>query len=68
MTYGFRFVWVEDDLPLGGDVSIYDDHGDIVCFLKRRAFEEDPEGFMDTLARHCDANTKGYGWRLSVAV
>lgn len=67
MGYGMRFVWVDDGLPLGGDVSLWDDHGEIVALLDRRAYVEDPDGFMLALERHCDSNTRGH-LALSIAV
>lgn len=68
MDYGMEFVWV-DRPPLGGGaVTLVDDHGAIVAYLHRGAFEEDPDGVMDALARHCDLNVKGHGWALELPV
>ena len=68
MDYGLRFKWISGGLPFGGDCHLYDDHGELVWLLDRDAFVEDPDGFMDSLERHGDANTKGHGWRLSLPV
>jgi hypothetical protein len=68
MPYGMKFVWV-DRPPLGsGPVALHDDHGVIVAYLHRGAFEEDPDGFMEAFERHCDRNVAGHGWALELPV
>lgn len=66
--YGMKFVWVDDGLPLGGDVMLLDDNGEISALLDRRAFHEDPDAFMASFERHCDLNVQGHGWTLSLPV
>lgn len=68
MVYGVRFKWVNGGLPYGGDCHVWDDRGRIVVLLDRDSFIEDPDGFMDSLERHCDLNTKGHGWALEIAM
>jgi hypothetical protein len=64
---GLRWVWVRGGLPFGGDCHLLDDHGRVVALLDRDSFIEDPDGFMDTLARHLSHN-RVLGLHLSVAV
>lgn len=68
MTFGLRFVWVNEELPGGGAVAVYDSRGDIAVLLHRPAFAADPAGFMRSLERHLDATVRGHGWALSIAV
>jgi hypothetical protein len=68
MDYGMKFVWVDRPPLGGGPVTLHDDHGAIVAYLHRGAFEEDPDGFMEAFERHCDVNVAGHGWALELPV
>jgi hypothetical protein len=68
MDYGMKFVWVDRPPLGGGPVTLHDDHGAIVAYLHRGAFEEDPDGFMEAFERHCDSNVAGHGWALELPV